>query len=364
MTINVGVIGCGYWGAKHARVLSELPGARLHSVVDVDSEKVRAITEKYDGVAGLNDVALLLANPEVDAVIIATPASSHYRLALQTLAAGKHTLVEKPLTTAAADAQHLIDLAAQKHLTLMVGHTFEYHPSVTALRQIVQNRELGDLYYVDMARLNLGLYQRDVNVVHDLSPHDISSLIYVLGERPVEVSARGYSMVHGGVVDVAYLEYRFASGLVANSRVSWLAPKKVREMTIVGSQKMVIYDDVAETDPIKVYEKHIQPPTETEAFNEWKFAYHYGPVAVAEVGAGEPLKNEIAHFAECIQTGATPRTDGANGRTVVTVLDAAQESLRNGGRPEPITYGTQPVLHMNYTSLAVGAIGRRAALAR
>ncbi len=226
---NIGIIGCGYWGAKHARVLNGLTHARLHSVADLDISKVQAITEKYDEVEGLQDIDTLLANPEIDAVVIATPASSHYKLALQALKSGKHVFVEKPITIYPQEAQRLIEVAEQADLRLMVGHTFEYHPAVEVLRQVVQSGELGDLYYLDAARLNLGLYQRDVNVIHDLCPHDISTMLYVLGEKPVEVVTRGYSMVHGGTVDVAYLEYRFASGFVANSRVSWLAPKKVRE---------------------------------------------------------------------------------------------------------------------------------------
>lgn len=334
---NVGIIGCGYWGAKHARVVSELPNARLHTVADLDQEKVQAITDKYDA-RGLNNIADLLSDPEIQAVIIATPASTHYKLALQALEAGKHVMVEKPLTILPDEAQHLIDFANRQKLTLMVGHTFEYHPSVQTLRDIVRSGELGDLYYIDVARLNLGLYQRDVNVIHDLSPHDISIMIYVLGERPTEVATRGYSMVHGAVVDVAYIEYRFASGLVANSRVSWLAPKKTREMIIVGKKKMVVYDDIADKDPIGIYDKGIRPPHETEQFNEWKFAYQYGEAIAVPVPSGEPLKRELSHFIECVETGQTPLTDGLSGQAVVSVLHAAQLSLKNGGRPQAVQY--------------------------
>lgn len=363
---NVGVIGCGYWGAKHARVLNSLTNAHLHSVADLDAAKVQAVAEKYPGVESLQDIDRLLANPEIEAVVIATPASSHYKLALQALNAGKHVFVEKPLTLFPQEAEELIEVSEKAGLTLMVGHTFEYHPAVEVLRQVVQSGELGDLYYLDAARLNLGLYQRDVNVIHDLSPHDISTMIYVLGQRPVEVSTRGYSVVHGGVVDVAYIEYRFASGFVANSRVSWLAPKKMREMTIVGSQKMVIYDDVSETDPIMIYEKHIEPPTETEEFKDWKFSYHYGDNRAVPVPSGEPLQIEVAHFIECVETGQKPRTDGHNGRTVVSILHAAQLSLQNGGRAQPVEYQTSADKRLTkskgYSSMDVGALARRAAL--
>lgn len=361
--MNIGVIGCGYWGAKHARVLSELPNARLHSVADMDNEKVQAITEKYEGVQGLNDVAKLLENPEIDGVIIATPASSHYQLALQALQAGKHAMVEKPLTLLPEQAQNLINTAQQSNLKLMVGHTFEYHPTVHKLREIVAQKELGDLYYLDMARLNLGLYQRDVNVIYDLSPHDISIMLYVLHQRPVEVTARGYSMVHGGVVDVAYVEYRFPTGIVANSRVSWLAPRKTRELTIVGSQRMVVYDDATGSNVIQLFDKNILPPRETEQFAEWKFAYQYGDTTTLTVSGEEPLKSEISHFIDCITRDLPPQTGGENGRTVVSVLHAAQLSLQNGGRPQLVEYYDEPVANFEKSGRywAVGANARRIA---
>lgn len=363
--INIGVIGCGYWGAKHARVVSELDGARLHSVADLDYEKVKPIIAKYEGVEGLTSINALINNPEIDAVIIATPASTHYMLALQALNAGKHVMVEKPLTLFPQEAQHLVDISNESKLTLMVGHTFEYHARVETLRNIIRSGELGELYYLDAARLNLGLYQRDVNVIHDLSPHDISVMIFVLGQRPVEVSTKGYSVVHGGVVDVAYIEYRFANGFVANSRVSWLSPKKAREMTIVGSKKMVIYDDVSETDPIQIFERGITPPQETEQFADWKFSYQYGDVVSVPVSGPEPLKRELTHFIDCLKTGQKPLTDGLNGRTVVSVLHAAQLSLKNNGRPQPVEYYDSRPLRSNRTNkpLAVGAKARSATIA-
>jgi predicted dehydrogenase len=358
---NVSVIGCGYWGAKHARVLSELPQAQLYSVADLDPAKVEAITSKYATVLGNTNIQSVLEDSVVEAVIIATPASTHFSLASQALRAGKHVLVEKPLSILPEEAQQLVELAAQQKLTLMVGHTFEYHPAVEALRDVVQSGELGDLYYLDTARLNLGLYQRDVNVIHDLSPHDISIMVYVLGMRPVQVVARGYSLVHDDVVDVAYLEYRFANGFVANSRVSWLAPKKTREMTIVGSRRMVVYDDVAESDPVQIFDKGITPPQETELFSDWKFAYQYGSTLVKSISKAEPLKREVFHFLECVETGQTPLTSGENGQIVVSVLHAAQLSLANHGRPQFVQYNGDAQLETSERSrpVAVGAKARR-----
>ncbi len=358
---NIGIIGCGYWGAKHARVLSELPEVCLHSVADFELDRIKAITDKYAGVSGTQDFTTLLTDPEITGVIIATPASTHYKLALQALKAGKHVLVEKPLAIFPQEAQHLLDVATEEKLTLMVGHTFEYNPAVEVLREVVHSGQLGDLYYLDTARLNLGLYQRDVNVIHDLSPHDISIMIFVLGQRPVEVATRGYSVVHGGVVDVAYIEYRFDNGLVANSRVSWLSPKKTREMTIVGSEKMVIYDDVAEVNPIQIFDRGIVPPQESEKFSNWKFAYQYGEVSNPVIPGGEPLKREIVHFVDCIKTGQKPLTDGVNGRAVVSILHAAQLSLKNNGRSQPVEYyDTLPIRsNKNPKPLAVGALARK-----
>lgn len=329
---QIGVIGCGYWGAKHARVLHGLQCARLRSVVDSDPAKAQAIAEKYPETGWHSEIACLLADPVIDGVVIATPASTHYALARQALQAGKHVLVEKPLTLRPSEAQELTALAEAHSLTLMVGHTFEYHPAVEALRRLVRSGELGKLYYLDIARLNLGLYQRDVNVIYDLSPHDISIMHYVLEQQPVAVSARGYSMVHQGTVDVAYIEYHFVSGLVANSRVSWLSPNKVREMTLVGSQKMAVYNDIDPTAMLQVFDRGITPPHETENFSEWQFAYQYGQTRVVPLTNDEPLQREVEHFIECLTSGLPPLTDGHNGQRVVRVLHAAQESLRHGGR--------------------------------
>lgn len=364
---NIAVVGCGYWGAKHARVLSELDNVRLHSVVDMDVAKVESITSKYPGVRGLNNLLTVLQDPEIDGLTIATPASTHFALALKALEFGKSVMVEKPLTLGSEEARTLIALAKRQGLTLMVGHTFEYHPAVEVLRQVVQSGDLGELYYLDAARLNLGLYQRDVNVIHDLCPHDVSTMIYVLGEQPVEVAAKGYSLVHESVIDMANIEYRFASGLIANSRVSWLSPKKTRELTVVGSRKMVVYNDIAEHNKIEIFDRGIMPPNETEKFSEWQFAYQYGDTNVVPVPAGEPLKLEFHHFAECIETGKTPQTDGTNGLRVVSVLEAIQESCQNGGRPQPVHYGEE-ALPENLDSDAyqiqweVGAKGRKYAM--
>jgi predicted dehydrogenase len=337
--INAGVIGCGYWGAKHARVCNELSECRLHSVSDLDLEKARSIAGAWPGAQVASSVDALLSEPALDAVIVATSASTHYDLACRVLAAGKHVLVEKPLSLFPWQARDLIDRARSAAKTLMVGHTFEYNPAVEALKEVVDSGELGKLYYLDFARLNLGLYQRDVNVMYDLSPHDISVMNFILGERPTHVHARGYSMLHEEVIDVAYIEYRFASGVVANSRVSWLAPQKVRETTIVGSMKMALYDDSSDTPPIQIFEKNIAPPVETERYEDWRFAYHYGPVRSLEIPNAEPLKRQMEHFLHCIVTGEGPRTSGENGLSVVCALDAAQRSAAAGGTVERVEYG-------------------------
>jgi predicted dehydrogenase len=348
---NIGIIGCGQWGAKHARVCQNIPGWRLIRVADLQYEKAQALAQSYSGVTACRDFQELLADPQIEAVILATPASTHYDLALMALEAGKHTLVEKPLTLQPQQSQGLLELSHQRGLTLMVGHTFEYNPAIEILRTLVQSGELGTLYYLDMARLNLGLYQRDVNVVYDLCPHDISMMIAVLGERPISVSARGHSLMHGGVIDMAYIEYRFAGGLAVNSQVSWLAPLKVRQMTLVGSRKMVIFDDTSLTAPIRIFETHITPPDETERYEDWQHAYHYGPITTPAVPGGEPLRRQAEHFFACIGQSAVPLTDGVNGRNVVSVLDAVQRSIQNRARPFSVYYMDDPhVLDKNSES--------------
>jgi predicted dehydrogenase len=278
--------------------------------------------------SGRGYTSLAAALPHVDAVVIATPPTSHAPLGLQAIRAGKHVLIEKPLATTPADAQLLIDAAADAGVVLMVGHTFEYNSAVSMLRELVQSQELGDLYYLNSARLNMGLYQHDVNVVVDLAPHDISIVNRVLGRPPTSVQAWGSTHVHPSLEDVAYLRLNYDEiGVRANIHVSWLDPQKVRRTTAVGSKKMAVYDDMAAEERIRVFDKAVLASVDDSAAIA-PMAYHHGSITSPVVKFDEPLAVQDRHFAECIIDGKHPRTDGANGLAVVQVIEAAQRSLR------------------------------------
>jgi predicted dehydrogenase len=348
-TVNVGVVGFGYWGPKLVRNINEISGARLRCVADLDLTRLERVRVSYPGVLVTQDYEELLRS-DVDAVIIATPIRTHYRLARQALLAGKHVLVEKPLTATSADAAELTRLADTLNLRLMVGHTFEYNNAIRALRDIVASGELGEIYYVDAARLNLGLFQADINVLWDLAPHDLSILLYVLQRDPIAVSARGSASVRTGIHDVAYVEVRFPDNLMAHIHLSWLDPCKVRRVTIVGSKKMVVCDDLAEVEKIRIYDKGVDRRYETDQFSDFHLAYRYGGVTIPYVPFEEPLRVQCEHFVECIRTGVRPQSDGYVGTKVVRILEQADKSLRNGGERERLLLGDRRDLPLEATA--------------
>jgi predicted dehydrogenase len=326
--IGIGVIGAGYWGPKHIRNFNELPGTRVTMVSDLDTGRLGAVQALYPGIRTTTDYRQLLSSPDVDAVVVVTPVSTHMRLAGEALQAGKHVLVEKPLAASVKEAELLIQLAAEHDRVLMVGHTFLYNPAVHALRELVQSGALGEIFYIDAQRLNLGLFQRDINVMWDLAPHDISILLYVLGMEPLTVGATGTAYVQPGIEDVAYMQLEFPSRVRASIHVSWLDPKKVRQITVVGSKKMAVYDDVAALDKLRVYDKGVDPPELTPDIGEFKLSYRYGEIRIPHVASTEPLRLECQHFLECVQRGCEPVSGGAQGLTVVRVLETAQAALK------------------------------------
>jgi predicted dehydrogenase len=334
--VGIGVVGAGYWGPKHIRTFGELPQARVAMVADLDRARLAKIHAQYRGARTTTRFDDLLAAPEVHAIVVATPPSTHARLARAALLAGKHVLVEKPLALSTMEAAELVGTARAVGRVLMVGHTFLYNPAVRALRELVQDGELGEIYYAHSQRLNLGLFQRDVNVIWDLAPHDVSILMYVLGARPVAVSARGGAYVQPGIEDVAYLELAFPDQVRTEIHVSWLDPNKVRRTTIVGSRKMAVYDDVETLEKIRVYNKGVHAPPRTDTFGEFQLSYRYGEITIPYLASTEPLRLECEHFLECIQHGATPLTDGQHGLEVVRVLETAQSSLAKGARLLPV----------------------------
>lgn len=333
--LRIGVIGCGYWGPNLARNFDELPEADLVALADLDPERRTHMAERYPEALVLAQHEDLLAL-DVEAVAIATPASTHYRLGMAALNAGKHVLIEKPMACSVAEADDLIAAADGAGLSLMAGHTFTYNPAVELLRDLVCGGELGRLYYVHAARLNLGIFQNDINVIWDLAPHDISILLYVLGAMPSSVRAHGASYVQDAVEDVAWLTLRFPGDVSAHVHSSWLDPCKTRRVTVVGDRKMVVYDDVESLDKITIYDRGVEVPPYTDTYGEFHLSYRYGDVHQPRLDWIEPLKQECADFVRCACTGDRPRSDGVAGRQVISVLEAADRSLAADGARVPI----------------------------
>jgi predicted dehydrogenase len=325
------VIGGGYWGPKLARNFHELPQTVLVAIAELEADRRDALAARFPGAAAVHNHLELLAHDSVEAVAVATPASTHFEVASAAMRAGKHVLIEKPMACSTAEADALLSTAAEHGVTLMVGHTFEYNPAVELLRDLLAAGELGDLYYVHAARLNLGIFQPDINVVWDLAPHDLSILLFLLGEMPSCVRAHGRAYVRQGIEDVAWMSLEFASGVSAHIHVSWLDPCKTRRVTLVGNRKMAVYDDVASLDKVAIYDRGVDRPPYTDTYGEFQLSYRYGDVHTPRLAWEEPLKRECAHFADSVRRGLTPRSDGQVGRRVVRVLEAASKSLKMDG---------------------------------
>ncbi len=345
--IKVGIIGCGYWGPKLARNFHELGDAELAWVVDFRDDRLAHMRELYPQIKVTHDYREMLAS-DVDGVVISTPVFAHHLLALKALEAGKHILVEKPLATKVAEAVEIAETAERLGLVAMVGHTFQYNPAVNAMRDVIASGELGDVYYVNATRVNLGLLQPDINVMWDLAPHDISILLHVLRRDPIEVSAQGevYIQKDRRLSEVAYITLRFPDGILANVRVSWLDPVKTRRITVVGSKKMLVYDDIAE-NKITLYDKGVEIPPYTDTPEEFHVSYRHGEETNIPYRWSEPLRIECGTFVNCIkgEMGSCARCGRRSQRScsqawfgveVVRILETAQKSLSNGGGREPI----------------------------
>lgn len=325
--ITVGVLGYGYWGSKHVRVLNSIPDVDV-VVIENHLDRLAAAGEAFPGATLIADLDRALG--EVDAVVIATPATTHAPLAKRCLSAGVHVLVEKPLTTNPEIARALIELAADRELVLMVGHTFEYNPAVHKMKELVQSGELGEVRYIDTARLNLGLYQSDVNVMWDLAPHDISIVNFLLESQPTHVTAWAQGHAQFPVEDVAHIQLEYPEyDTTAYVHVSWLDPRKVRRVTVVGSDKMAVYNDVDPNEPIRVYDTGIDESQSVDP--SWPISYRVGDISSPRVAGPEPLLTEDEHFIECILEGSTPLSGGRSGLAVVSAIAAAEESAANSG---------------------------------
>lgn len=342
--VKVGVIGYGYWGPNLVRNFVELSDSEVIAVADLREERLRQVKDRYPKIMTTTDYTEMF-RLGVEAVVVATPPSSHFRFAWECLEHNLHVLVEKPLTLDSGQAEALVTLAEKNDRVLMVGHTFEYNPAVHALKNLVESGELGDILYIDAARLNLGLFQRDLNVMWDLAPHDISILLYILGQMPISVSAHGKACVFDNIHDVVYLTLTFPGNILAHVHVSWLDPCKVRRITVVGSKKMANYNDVSTLEMIKIYDKGVEAPRYTNNFGEFQCSYRYGDVVIPNIKFVEPLRIECQHFINSITNHTHPNSSGEDGLNVVRVLEAAQRSLVNSGHQEIIQ--PEPALTLN-----------------
>lgn len=337
-SLAVCVVGCGYWGPNLARNFSHIPGCRLAAVCDVDPVRLEAMESLYPSVPKYRDAEEMLAREKPDAVVVATPLRQHFKLAKAALLAGAHVLVEKPLASSSAECEELIFLAASRGLTLMVGHTFLYSAPVEMIKTLVVSGDLGEIRYINSQRLNLGIFQKDINVVWDLAPHDLSIILHVLESMPESVNCRGKANVTPGVEDVANLSLTFGSGKFATIQSSWLEPRKVRQMTIVGSRRMVIYDDIEPTEKIRIYDSRVETPPHYDNFGEFQYSYHYGDSYIPRIEQGEPLGRMCRHFVDSVISGSKPLTCGERGMDVVRVLEACTRSLNANGGAKRVDY--------------------------
>jgi predicted dehydrogenase len=330
--LGVAIVGCGYWGPNLIRNFMACPTTRVMMLCDRDQSRLQKCSIGTPQARLVREFDEVLASPEVEAVAIATPAATHAPLARAALQAGKHVLLEKPMTLSVREADDVVRLAAARQLVLMVDHTYIYSPAIGKITALIDSGELGDIYYVDSVRINLGLFQNDINVLWDLAPHDLSIVDYLLGRLPKSVSAMGTCHTGADLEDVGYLNLDFGNNLLASFHLNWLSPVKIRHLIIGGSKKGLVYNDLNPWEPIKIYDRGITVD-ETEARRGVLISYRTGDIWSPQVEPGEPLQTLVSHFAECIRTGKKPRTDGEAGLRVVRILEAAQRSIKaQGGR--------------------------------
>ena len=337
--ITMAMVGTGNWGKNLVRNFAQLPSARLKYCVDQDEKRLAALGSQYPDTEFTSDLDKVLADPEVAAVGIAASAVAHHPLGMRAMAAGKHCYIEKPLALSAEQAQELVAESDKRGLTLMVGHLLLYHPAVTQLKQAADSGELGDIYYIYAQRVNLGTVRSDENALWSLAPHDISVAAYLFGEAPTDASARGscYLQRDAQIEDVVFANISFPGGRMLNLHLSWLDPHKIRRITVVGSRKMAVFDDMESAEKLRIYDKGVDVPSFV-SYGE-SLTLRYGDIHIPHLPMAEPLRLECAHFIECIEQGTRPLTDGASGLAVVQALEACQRSLEQGGAPVAIPAG-------------------------
>jgi predicted dehydrogenase len=331
--IKVGVVGCGYWGPNLIRNFRSLPDCNLKMMCDISESRLKHLNSLYPEVEGATDFDHVLNGAGLDAVVIATAVRHHFPMAKASLLAGKHTFIEKPMAASAQECEELVHIAREKGLVLMTGHTFLYSPAVRKIKEIVDSGDIGEIRYICARRLNLGLFQKDINVAWDLAPHDISIIQHIMGEQPVTINCEGSAHITPGIEDVTTMWLSFTKQRTAIIHSSWLDPRKVREMTIVGSRRMIVYDDVAPLEKLRIFDARVERPPHYDTFAEFHYAYHYGDMYAPYIKQEEPLKTECQHFLDCIRDGKSPLTSGERGLELVRVLEASSESLKRGGAP-------------------------------
>lgn len=328
---TVAVVGCGYWGPNLIRNFRSLPDCRLKMMCDLNRQRLKHLHQLYPEVELSSDYDAVLADPEINAVAIATAVRFHFPMAKASLLAGKHTFIEKPMAASVAECEELIEIAQKQGLILMIGHTFLYSPAVRKIKEIVKSGDIGDIRYISARRLNLGLFQKDINVAWDLAPHDISIILYIMDETPISVNCSGSAHVTPEIEDVTSMCLTFKRNRSAIIQSSWLDPRKVREMTIVGSRRMVVYDDVAQIEKLKIFDARVEIPPHYDTFADFHYAYHYGDMYVPYIKQEEPLKIECQHFLDCINHKTKPISGGQQGLEMVRILEASSLSLKQQG---------------------------------
>jgi predicted dehydrogenase len=331
--IRVGLIGFGYWGPNLARCFNEAAQCTLAAVADSSPAALARAAKLHPAARLLHSWRDLVADPNIDAVAIATPAASHFELALAALRAGKHVLIEKPITTSSQEAVILIDEAARRNLVLMVDHTFVYTGAITKIREVIESGSLGEVFYYHSIRVNLGLFQHDVNVLWDLAVHDIAIVDHLFDEEPVAVSASGAGHIKGSPENMAHIAMFFGGGAVAHLNVNWLAPVKVRQTLIGGSRKMIVYDDLESSEKVKIYDRGVNLTNDQDDLHRLLVSYRTGDMLAPQLSVKEALLTEVEHFADCVATGGRPLTSGGCGLRVVRTLELAMQSLRQRGHP-------------------------------
>ncbi len=329
--VRIGVVGYGYWGPNLVRNFAEVPSGELAAVADTDPAKLASVRQRFPAIRTTTDFRELVQDPAIDAVAVATPVESHFEIGMAALAAGKHLWLEKPMTETSEQAERLVEEAERRRLVLLVDYTFVYTGAVRKIAELVRSGELGQIFYYDSTRVNLGLFQRDVNVIADLAVHDFSILDYLLGEHPAGVSAHGTNHFPGSQENLAYISLFYDSGVIAHANVSWLAPVKVRQILIGGSRRMITYDDLQPSEKVKVYDKGVELTDDPERIYQMRVGYRTGDMWAPRLEQAEALHLATQHFVECIERGARPDTDGQMGIRVVELMEAATSSMRRKG---------------------------------